>query len=316
MVYKGYPMETNISFNHLLDASLRRFFLDALRVCLKHPPQAASLLRTVFHQSRAARRRAAWWKRGLHVPPIMICSVTNRCNLSCKGCYARILRPARGAELSGARLREILGEAEELGIRFLVIAGGEPFLRPDLLELTRAFPRLLFLVFSNGLLIQAKTVHELARQRNVVPVLSLEGYAEDTDLRRGNGVYSRLQALLPQLKRRGIFFSVSLTVTRGNLASVTEERFIRGLVQRGCRLFFFIEYSPIKEGTEGELEPCPFVPYSDVNLSSTSLREALRSDFLRAIRENGGQLRENHGGCTLWAQREWVRSLLPGREVR
>ena len=243
-------METNISFNHLLDASLRRFFLDALRVCLKHPPQAASLLRTVFHQSRAARRRAAWRKRGLHVPPIMICSVTTRCNLSCKGCYARILRPARGAELSGARLREILGEAEELGIRFLVIAGGEPFLRPDLLELTRAFPRLLFLVFSNGLLIQGKTVHELARQRNVVPVLSLEGYAEDTDLRRGNGVYSRLQALLPQLKRRGIFFSVSLTVTRGNLASVTEERFIRGLVQRGCRLFFFIEYSPIKEGTE------------------------------------------------------------------
>jgi len=40
------------------------------------------------------------------------------------------------------------------------------------------------------------------------------------------------------------------------------------------------------------------------------LREALGSEFLKAIRENGGRLREGGGGCALWTQRDWVRSLL------
>ena len=60
--------------------------------------------------------------------------------------------------------------------------------------------------------------------------------------------------------------------------------------------------------SEGDVEPCPFVPYSDVNLEGTTLREALQSRMLKTIRENHRQLRET-GGCALWERREWVKSL-------
>jgi len=61
---------------------------------------------------------------------------------------------------------------------------------------------------------------------------------------------------------------------------------------------------------EGDVEPCPFAPYSDMNLKNVSLKEALNSDFLRRIRENHTQLHSSDGSCGLWAKRDLVQSLL------
>ncbi len=60
----------------------------------------------------------------------------------------------------------------------------------------------------------------------------------------------------------------------------------------------------------GDVEPCPFAPYSDTNLKDTHLKEALQSEFLKAIRQNHEKLHETEGGCALWVKREWVQSLL------
>ena len=61
---------------------------------------------------------------------------------------------------------------------------------------------------------------------------------------------------------------------------------------------------------DGSLEPCPFAPYSDSSLKDLSLKDALKSKFLVTIRENRDKLDETDGGCALWVQREWVKSLL------
>ena len=61
--------------------------------------------------------------------------------------------------------------------------------------------------------------------------------------------------------------------------------------------------------TEGDVEPYPFTPYSDTNLRDSSLKDALQSEFLKTIRQNHEQLSETGGGCALWVEREWVRSL-------
>ncbi|MGE5485689.1 MAG: hypothetical protein ACM3X4_11810 [Ignavibacteriales bacterium] len=63
---------------------------------------------------------------------------------------------------------------------------------------------------------------------------------------------------------------------------------------------------------EGHLEPCPFTPYSDTSLTGASLKEALQSGLLRTIRENHERLSETEGGCALWRNRDWLRSLAPG----
>ncbi len=64
-----------------LNLGLRIFFSEFVRVSLRHPSQALFFARTVFWQGAAARRRARLARcEGLYVPPIIIFSVTNRCN--------------------------------------------------------------------------------------------------------------------------------------------------------------------------------------------------------------------------------------------
>ncbi len=301
----------------------------------------------------------------MHVPPIMILSVTNRCNLNCKGCYARELRPRAGAggEMSREEWRSVVAEASELGIGIIMIAGGEPLLRRDILEVAADFPRILFPVFTNGLMIDDGTLAWLQKNRNVIPVVSLEGDEWETDSRRGREVYGRVRDVAARLGRGRIFYGISVTVTGSTFYVVTDEGFPRELLDADCGVFFFVEYVPVGEDTgepaltpeqkaalleslegfrreypalfvafpgdeeqfggclaagrgfvhvnaAGDMEPCPFAPYSDVNLRRTSLREALASPLLGELQRNRDKLTETRGGCALWANREWVRSLM------
>jgi len=352
----------NIDFRRVLNDSLNVFFRDALRISITNPKQALFFLRTVRWQRKAAQLRSNWIDKGVNVPPIMIFSITDRCNLHCKGCYNQALRSSSRDELSKEEVRNLFNEANQLGISFIVLAGGEPLVRKEILDITKDFREIIFLVFTNGLLIDEKFVAKMKQQKNLVPVISLEGYEKDTDGRRGSGVYERLLKVIEKIKSKKVFWATSLTMTRSNFSEVTDENFINDLVDQGCKLIFFVEYNSIREGTEswvltdeqrarvmgirdtfrvrfsamfitipgdedeiggclssgrgfihvsaeGDVEPCPFIPYSDTNLNEVSLKEALQSDFLKKIRENHAQLSET-GGCALLEKRKWIESLL------
>lgn len=60
----------------------------------------------------------------------------------------------------------------------------------------------------------------------------------------------------------------------------------------------------------GDVEPCPFAPYSDVNLRDVSLKDALKSELLETIRRMPELSEYTGGGCALWKNREKVESLL------
>jgi MoaA/NifB/PqqE/SkfB family radical SAM enzyme len=355
--------KNNRQYIHPLNRSLRVFFKEAVKVSLKNPAQAYYFYQTVRNQQKAAQTRAKWEKEGLQVPPIMILSITNRCNLHCQGCYHQALRDVTRAEMSEEKLRGIIREGRDLGVSFMVLAGGEPLVRKDILDITRDFPEVIFLMFTNGLLITDEMIERFKAQKNIVPLISIEGYDRDTDSRRGSGVYERLQDIVNRLKKEDVFFGVSITVTRSNFSVVTDDRFVENLNSLGCKFLLFAEYTPVNEvsqdwvitdeqrnnlsdkmrdfrarysalfvsvpgdekdfggclsagrgfvhvSAEGDLEPCPFAPYSDVNLRDTSLKEALKSPLLKAIRESRDHTPETGGSCALWAKREWVRSLL------
>lgn len=356
-------MESGSLLNEMLDRVVRTTFRDALRASVKDPAMMAFFLRTLKAQKRAAERRAGLEKEGLHVPPLMILSVTDECNLHCQGCYAQNLPRQPKAEMDLARLERLFSEAEELGITNVLLAGGEPLLKPGLLELTGKFPKIIFPLLTNGTLMDEAVTASIREQRNVIPMLSLEGYEGETDLRRGEGTYAHVCKAMEKLQRAGVFFGVSITVTRSNFPTVTGDAFVGGLLHRGSKAFFYVEYSPVREGTEslvptaeqravlagdsfrskysaaflsfpgeekkfggclsagrgfihvsasGDLEPCPFAPYSDASLQQMSLKDALKSKFLQRIRDNRGELLEADGGCAIWKKRAWAQSLLAG----
>jgi len=365
-------METKnktVDFARVINQSLKVFFTDFIKVSLKSPSQVLFFSKTVRWQQRAAKLRNYWEERGVHIPPIAIFSITNQCNLKCKGCYHWELHKTSAPEMSTDKMRSVIQEAKDLGISFMVLAGGEPFMRKEILDITKDFPEIIFLIFTNGLMLNRELLAVLKKQKNIVPVISLEGYQEDTDMRRGQGVYDRLKQIIDNLNKNNIFYSVSITISKQTFDDVFDEEFIKGLVDLGCKLFFFVEYTPIQEGTEdwmitveqrskimetikqfrekykalfiavpgdeeeiggcmsagkgfvhisadGNIEPCPFAPYSDTNLREMSLKEALQSKFLKSIRDNHEHLHETEGGCALWVKREWVRSMLKQKTVQ
>lgn len=358
-------MAEDQSFITPMNEALRNVFWQILRISSRRPMQGLLVLKALYQQWKSSLRRRQWLNQGIHVPPYLIASVTQRCNLRCKGCYAQAhVRPEiKSEEMSLEDWSDILRESHGLGISVVLLAGGEPLARQGLLDVVQSFPKTTFLLFTNGLLIDTDAMNRLKRKRNVVPIVSLEGPAPETDERRGEGVFDNVREILRQFNRFGIFYGVSMTVTRENFSKVTDGTFVESLHNDGCRLFFFIEYVPVKEGTEelvltnenqkelemkahklnaqfkspfiifpgdekhfggclaagrgfihinstGGLEPCPFAPFSDVNLKDVSLQKALQSKFLHAIREEHGRLTETQGGCALWTHRDWVRETL------
>jgi len=239
-------------YNRLLDESIMAVLQQAVRIVLLRPSLLAFAVRTALRQRGAAARRGELAREGLQVPAVMIVSVTSRCNLSCKGCYMRARERPRGPETTPAQLRSVVAQARDLGISFIVLAGGEPLVRaPEILALAGEVPEIVFGIITNGLLIDDHMAGNIPSLRNLVPVLSFEGFQGETDSRRGEGVYRRLMETCSVLERSGIFFGCSLTVTRLNHGLVTNEVFVRRMIAAGCRVFAFVEYVPVQEGTEG-----------------------------------------------------------------
>lgn len=66
-------------------------------------------------------------------------SLTSRCNLSCIYCHAEGEKNP-DTEMSAREIIDIMKLAAQFGIRSIKFTGGEPLLRPDLLEILRAVP--------------------------------------------------------------------------------------------------------------------------------------------------------------------------------
>ena len=80
-----------------------------------------------------------------------------------------------------------------------------------------------------------------------MPVLSIEGGREQTDERRGAGIYDKLIEVMDGLHRRKLLFGASVTVTTANLDEVTSTAFLDGLMERGCKLVIYVEFVPVTE---------------------------------------------------------------------
>jgi MoaA/NifB/PqqE/SkfB family radical SAM enzyme len=356
-------IKENIGLDKYLNREIRFLFKDALKILFKESALAKFFLQTYKWQKKAASLRLDWEKRGVHVPPFMIFSITERCNLSCKGCYAQAFNRKGTDEISPEKLRDIIEQAHQLGTSIILIAGGEPLVRKEIINITGSYPDIIFPVFTNGLLIDEEMISVLEKQKNFIPIFSIEGNQAETNSRRGEGVYEYVKKIINKIRGKSIFWGLSLTLEKDNFGLITGEEFVKELLSLGCKIFFYISYVPVKYGTEdmcltgeqekkistimndykarfpalfiafpggeeemggclasgrgfvhisaeGNLEPCPFAPYSDTSLKDLTLKDALSSEFLRKIRENHENLKETKGGCALWENRQWVASLL------
>ena len=241
-----------------LNDGVDRIVKQALKSTLKNPLESAFVLQYANAAGKAAEKRLRRENEGLHVPPYLIASISAQCNLFCAGCYARSNESVGEAvcksQLSDTEWKRIFNEANELGVSLILLAGGEPMLRRGVLEAAAGIPEVLFPVFTNGTLIDDDAILLFHKNRNLVPIISLEGDEKRTDARRGGGVYALLTQAMVRMKDKGIVFGASITVTKENLDTVTARDYINDLRALGCQAVIFVEYVAVSK-TKGETEP-------------------------------------------------------------
>lgn len=250
-------MNREFQLGTYLSNGIDRIVKGAVKATLKYPKESAFLARFALSVQKSKNLRDDAQARGEHVPPFLIASITSRCNLHCEGCYARANNTctdiASTHSMDALQWGRIFGEASELGISFILLAGGEPLLRPDVLAEAAKYPQILFPVFTNGTLLE-KYIDLFDKHRHLVPMLSIEGNEQMTDTRRGTGVYHVLISAMEKMKRRGILFGVSVTVTKENLHDATGSGFLNLLENQGCKVVVYVEFVPVDHRTK-ELAP-------------------------------------------------------------
>lgn len=361
-------MNETFDLQEYLSKGVETLMADVVKATLKNPRESAFMLSFAAATAAASKKRKAAETQGQHVPSFLIASITSQCNLHCAGCYSRCNHATVDAlpvrQLTDEEWLRIFSEADELGISFILLAGGEPMLRRGIIEAAGTRQNILFPIFTNGTFMDDAYFQLFDRCRNLIPIMSIEGKQEVTDARRGKGIYDRLIRNMDELHKRDLVFGASVTVTTQNIKEVTSDAFLKTLSDRGCKAIIYVEFVPVTEesrelapgdaereylqgemarlrsehpemvyisfpgdekssggcvaagrgffhiNSHGGAEPCPFSPYSDINVRDTSLKEALNSSLFKALRENGHLLEDHAGGCVLYEKRELVEALL------
>ena len=278
-------------------------------------------------------------KYNCNVPWAILLDPTSACNLHCKGCWAA--EYGNKLNLSFDEIDSIIQQGKEMGTYFYIYTGGEPLVRKhDLIKLCEKHNDAIFMCFTNSTLIDEQFCQDMLRVKNFVPVISVEGFEEATDSRRGNGTYQKVVHSMNLLKSHRLPFGISTCYTSRNYADISSERFFDMIIESGALFIWFFHYMPVGNdavtellptpeqretvyrrirefrskkaifsmdfqndaeyvggciaggrrylhiNAKGDVEPCVFIHYSNVNIHDTSLLDALRSPLFQAYHDN------------------------------
>lgn len=278
-------------------------------------------------------------KYGCNIPWAILLDPTSACNLHCTGCWAA--EYGNRLNLSVETIDSIIRQGKELGTYMYIYTGGEPLVRKkDLIKICEMHPDCEFLSFTNATLIDEEFCQEMLRVKNFVPAISLEGFEEANDSRRGQGIYQKVKQAMELLKAHSLPFGISTCYTSRNYADITSEEFFDYMIDSGALFVWFFHYMPVGNSAatellptpeqretvyhrirefrnskaifsmdfqndaeyvggciaggrrylhinaKGDVEPCVFIHYSNVNIHEVSLLDALRSPIFMAYHDN------------------------------
>jgi MoaA/NifB/PqqE/SkfB family radical SAM enzyme len=278
-------------------------------------------------------------KNNCNVPWAILLDPTSACNLKCTGCWAA--EYGHKLNLSLETIDSIIRQGKEMGTYMYIYTGGEPLVRKkDLIKICEMHPDCEFLSFTNGTLIDEEFCQEMLRVKNFVPAISLEGFEDANDSRRGQGVYQKVMHAMDLLRSHKLAFGISVCYTSRNYQDVSSEEFYDKIIDMGALFVWFFHYMPVGNNAspelllkpeqretmyhriremrgkkaifamdfqndgefvggciaggrrylhinaKGDVEPCVFIHYSNVNIHNSTLLEALKSPLFQAYHDN------------------------------
>ena len=191
-----------------------------------------------------------------NVPWLILMDPTSACNLHCTGCWAA--EYGNRLNLTFDEMDKVVTQGKELGVYLYMFTGGEPLVRKkDLIRLCEKHNDCAFLSFTNGTLVDEAFCADMKRVGNLYLAISLEGFSEVNDLRRGEGVFGKVMHAMDLLKENGLIFGTSICYTSKNYRSVTSDEFVELMIEKGCRYALYFHYMPVGNDASVELLPNP-----------------------------------------------------------
>ena len=195
-------------------------------------------------------------KYNCNSPWAILLDPTSACNLHCTGCWAA--EYGHKLNLTYDEIDDIICQGKELGVYLYIYTGGEPLVRKkDLIRICEKHSDCVFLCFTNSTLIDEEFADEMLRVGNFVPAISLEGFEEATDGRRGAGVYQKVRKAMELLRRKKLIYGISCCYTSANYDSITSEEFYDTLIEMGAYFVWYFHYMPVGNDAVPELMPTP-----------------------------------------------------------
>ncbi|HPF87765.1 MAG TPA: radical SAM protein [Candidatus Limiplasma sp.] len=191
-------------------------------------------------------------KNDCNVPWAILMDPTSACNLHCTGCWAN--EYGGKWNLTFEELDNIIQQGKAMGTYFYIFSGGEPTVRKDdIIRLCEKHQDCAFLAFTNGTLFDEAFADEMLRVKNFVPAISVEGFEEATDSRRGKGTYQKVIETMKLLQRKKLPFGLSLCYTSANTEVIGSDAYIDEMIKLGAKFAWFFTYIPVGADAVPEL---------------------------------------------------------------
>lgn len=191
-------------------------------------------------------------KNGDLYPPFMFIALNNTCNLRCEGCWVE--KEGRARYLGMDDINTLIENGKKQNAYYYTLLGGEPFLHKGIMEVFERHSDCYFQVITNGMFFDQKRVDQLRKLGNVTPLISVDGWKEQNDKRRGAGVFEAIDEGLERLKRAKLFYGIATTATGLNKDEVMSDAYVQHFIDRGALYLWYYIYRPV--GAEDHSEYC------------------------------------------------------------
>ena len=185
-------------------------------------------------------------------PPFMFIALTNKCNLRCHGCWVE--KEGVGYYLPEDQLDTVITNGKKHNAHYYTLLGGEPMMYPNLWDVFKRHKDCYFQVITNGMMFTEKNAARIREVGNVTPLISIDGFAEQNDLRRGTGVFAAAEEGMRRLQKNKVLYGIATTITGKNMDEVMSDEYIRWFIDRGAMYIWYYVYRPM--GADPHTEYC------------------------------------------------------------
>lgn len=192
-------------------------------------------------------------------PPFMVSySITTKCNLKCKHCYSDSVDQAAPDELSTQEAFALMDDLSRWGIGLLIIDGGEPLCRDDLLDILKyaSSKGIRTTIGSNATLISEALAVKLLDAGVMAVAISLDGAdAKTHDSFRGvTGAFEQTLKGIEACRNAGLPFQLNIVIRKENLSQLENMlRLALDLGANAAEFFDLVAAGRAKEECKGQV---------------------------------------------------------------